>query len=222
MPCPTRRAVKKYLISLGVPEQNVIMLTGEKADRSDLAKYLEEWLPANVKPDSRVYFYYSGHGAPDPTTGAAYLVPYDGDASFLKTTAYPLSKLYADLGALHDKESVVMLDSCFSGAGGRSVMADGVRPLVLLEDTTQPPAKSAVLAASGAREIAGGLDLRQHGLFTYFLLRGLAGEADPAHTGHMTAEELDQYVAGKVAETAHRANRDQHPRLLGDGSLPVY
>src|SRR5206468_4112587 len=65
--------VKTYVQALGVPAQNVIMLTGERATRSDIAKYLEEWLPGVVKPDSRVYFYYSGHGAPDPTTGAAYL-----------------------------------------------------------------------------------------------------------------------------------------------------
>lgn len=214
--------MKTYLRALGVPAQNIITLTGEKADRSDIAKYLEEWLPANVKPDSRVYFYYSGHGAPDPATGAAYLVPYDGDASFLKSTAYPLSKLYADLGALPNKETVVMLDSCFSGTGGRSVLASGVRPLVLLEDTTQPPEKASVLAASGAREIAGGLDLRRHGLFTYFLLRGMAGEADAAHAGHVTLGDLDKYVAGRVAETAHRANRDQHPRLLGSGALLLY
>ena len=39
--------------------------------------------------DSTVYFYYSGHGAPDLKTGQAYLVPWDGDAQFLKDTALP-------------------------------------------------------------------------------------------------------------------------------------
>lgn len=215
-------SVKTYLQALGVPPQNVITLTGQSASRSDIAKYLEEWLPGVVKPDSRVYFYYSGHGAPDPTSGQAYLVPWDGDAAFLKSTAFPLATLYADLGKLPNKETVVMLDACFSGTGGRSVLADGVRPLVLLEDTSQPPEKAAVLAASGAREIAGGLDLRRHGLFTYFLLRGLSGEADAARSGHLTASALNDYLKNRVADTAHRANRDQHPRLLGDGALRLY
>src|SRR6185312_10318367 len=156
------KSVKAYMEALGVPPTNVITLLGQGASRADIAKYLEEWLPGVVKPDSRVYFYYSGHGAPDPQTGVAYLIPYDGDPSFLKSTAFPLSKIYADLSALPAKESVVMLDSCFSGAGGRSVMAPGVRPLVVTEDVNVAPDKVDVLSASGAREIAGGLDLRQH------------------------------------------------------------
>ncbi len=216
------KLVKTYVESLGVPPANVILLTGADASRADIAKYLEEWLPGVVKSDSRVYFYYSGHGAPDPQTGAAYLVPYDGDPKFLKSTAFPLSKIYADLSALPDKESVVMLDSCFSGAGGRSVLAPGVRPLVNVEDAATAPDKVDVLTASGAREIAGGLDLRKHGLFTYFLLRGLSGEADARRDGHVTLGELDDYVRAKVSETARRDNRDQNPRLLGDGSLKMY
>lgn len=93
--------VKEYAKSLGVPDENIILLTGQRATRTGVAKYVEEWLPRNVKPGSRIYFYYSGHGAPDPADGASYLVPYDGDPSFLKTSAYPLSKLYESLAALH-------------------------------------------------------------------------------------------------------------------------
>jgi len=216
------KLVKTYVESLGVPPANVILLTGADASRADISKYLEEWLPGVVKPDSRVYFYYSGHGAPDPATGAAYLMPYDGDPRFLKSTAFPLTKIYADLSALPSKESVVMLDSCFSGAGGRSVLAPGVRPLVAVEDSTAAPERTAVLSASGAREIAGGLDLRKHGLFTYFLLRGLSGEADADRDGHVTLGELNGYLRAKVSETARRDNRDQNPRLLGDASLRMY
>jgi hypothetical protein len=115
-----------------------------------------------------------------------------------------------------------MLDSCFSGSGGRSVLASGTRPLVLLEDSSQPPEKAAVLAASGAREVAGGLDLRRHGLFTYFLLRGLAGEADETRSGHVTLGALGKYVEARVSETARRSNRDQHPRVVGDPALRLY
>jgi hypothetical protein len=216
------KSVRTYLEALGVPAGNVITLLGDKAGRSDIAKYLEEWLPGVVKPDSRVYFYYSGHGAPDPQTGTAYLVPFDGDPAFLKSTAFSLSKIYADLAALPARESVVMLDSCFSGAGGRSVLSPGVRPLVLMEDSTTAPEKVTVLSAAGAREIAGGLDLRQHGLFTYFMLRGLAGEADVQHSGHVTLGDLNEYVRTRVSETARRSNRDQTPRLLGDAKLQLY
>lgn len=215
------KRARGYLEALGVPPQNIILLTGQSASRADLAKYLEEWLPANTTPESRVYFYYSGHGAPDPATGSAYLVPWDGDPAFPKSTGYALSKVYETLGSLPAKESVVMLDSCFSGAGGRSVLAPGTRPLVTVQSDA-PPSKVSVLAASGPAEIAGGLELRKSGLFTYYLLRGLSGAADGDGDKSLTLGELRSYLTGEVPKAARRSNRDQTPRVLGDPALKLY
>ncbi|UPT72469.1 MAG: ankyrin repeat domain-containing protein [Elusimicrobiota bacterium] len=111
-------AVKKHLLALGYPERNIITLKGGQATRGAMQGYVEEWLPRNVKPASRVFVYFSGHGSPDTKTGDAYLVPWDGDAMFLKSTAYPLKSLYASLAKLKAKRVLVALDSCFSGAGG--------------------------------------------------------------------------------------------------------
>ncbi|MBI3565269.1 MAG: caspase family protein [Elusimicrobia bacterium] len=207
------RTMKEYLQGLGVPEENVILLTGAEATRTGLAKYLEEWLPRNVAPDSRVYIYYSGHGAPDPKDGSAYLLPWDGDASFLKSSAYPVARLYESLGALKAKEVVVMLDSCFSGAGGRSVIAAGARPLVTVKDTAGAGPKLTVLAASSGDEITGSLDDQGHGMFTYYLLKGLQGAADPSGSGRVTVGDLHAFVKKSVERAAHRQNREQTPQL---------
>lgn len=206
--------VKLYIESLGVPEENVIFLTGARATRTGIAKYLEEWLPRNVATDSRVYFYYAGHGAPEPDTGTAYILPWDGDPTFLSTTAYPLTRLYEKLQALPAREVIVMLDSCFSGAGGRSVIAKGARPLVLsVTQTARLGAKISVLTASSASEITGSLDQQGHGMFTYYLLKGLTGEADANHDGHMSLGELTTYVEKNVQKAARRQNREQTPQL---------
>ena len=197
---------------LGVPEENVILLTGDKASRTDLVKYLEEWLPKNVSRDSRVYFFYSGHGAPDPEKGTAYLVPWDGDPEFLQSSAYPLSLLYKDLTSLEAKEIVVFLDSCFSGAGGRSLIAANLRPLVTVQDSPRLGSKLSVLTASTGGEVAESSDAKGHGLFTYYLLRGLQGDAD-AQEGHVRLDGLFQYVERNVLKAAHRENREQHPKL---------
>ncbi|GAG20109.1 unnamed protein product, partial [marine sediment metagenome] len=115
-------AVASHMSALGIPLRHIVHLSGSKASYISLKKYLESWLPRNVKPNSRVFFYFSGHGAPDVKTGEAYLVPWDGDPGFLKDTAYPLKRLYGSLGKLKAKEIIVALDACFSGAGGRSVL----------------------------------------------------------------------------------------------------
>lgn len=201
-------AFKSFVRALGVPERNIVLLKGPKAVKSSLEKNLEGWLPRLAKPDSRVYFYFSGHGAPEVKTGQAYLVPWDGDPNFLEATAYPVSRLYQKLGALPAKQVLVAMDSCFSGAGGRSVLASGARPLVSKVETGAVPAKLTVLAASAASEISGSLDDRQHGAFTYFLLEGL-------NAGRTGAKALHAYLAPKVQDEARRLNRDQTPQLIG-------
>lgn len=214
--------VKEYMKSLGVTDENIVLLIGQRATRTGLAKYVEEWLPRNVKPGSRVYFYYSGHGAPDPADGASYLVPYDGDPAFLKTSAYPLSKLYESLALLKSKQTVVMLDSCFSGSGGRSVLAKGLRPLVNMKHTAVPAnSPISIMTASSSAEVTGSMEDQGHGLFTYHLLKGLQGGA--AKGGHIDLESLFIFVRKAVTNGARLQNREQTPQLTAsDPSLRLY
>lgn len=214
------RAVRAHLLALGFPEQNVILLTGAQASRAGIVKNVERRLPTLVSGDSTVFFYYSGHGAPDPETGKAYLLPFDGDPAYLEDTAYPVERLYRKLGALKAKRVLVALDSCFSGAGGRSVLAKGTRPLVTkISEGTVPPDVIA-LTASGPRQVAGALDDQGHGAFTYFLLKGLNGAAEDDQ-GHVTIESLYDYLKPKVEGAARRENRDQTPKLVGGNGAAV-
>jgi len=208
------KAVRAHLLALGYPERNVILLLGAQATKTGIEKYLESWLPRNVKEDSKVFVYYSGHGAPDPQTRQAYLVPWDGDAKFLDTTGYPLKRLYEKLDALKAKQVLVAMDSCFSGAGGRSVLDKGTRPLVNRVDTGAAGlGKVVVLAAAGPDEITGTASGQGHGLFTYYLLKGLNDRR-----GKSTAKELYDAVLPEVQDAARRDNRDQTPQLRGSGA----
>lgn len=207
-------AVRNHLVALGYPERNIMFLTDERAGKSSIEKYVETWLPRNVGPDSKVFVYFSGHGAPDPQSGQAYLVPWDGDPKYLEDTGYPIKRLFGKLNALPAKQVIVAMDSCFSGAGGRSVLASGLRPLVnKLDVGAKSVGKLAVLAASGAEEVTGTDDSQGHGLFTYYLLKGLN-----AKSGRTTVNDLYGYLRPKVADQARRDNRDQTPQLLIDST----
>lgn len=217
------QAVKRHLLAMGYPERNIKMLQGSRAVRSSLEAYLEDWLPKNVKADGNVFVYFSGHGAPDPESGQAYLMPWDGDPAYLSRTAYPLKRLYGSLKALKAKRVLVALDSCFSGAGGRSVLTRGTRPLVNKVDlgAAADVGKLVVFTASDANQISGILDSQGHGLFTYFFLKGLDGAAADAQGG-VSAKGLHDYLAPKVADEANRGNRTQSPMLLtGEGLAEV-
>ena len=211
-------AVKAHLLAMGYPERNIIYLTGQQASRAGIAKMVESWLPRNVKEDSSVFFYYSGHGAPDTQTGQAYLLPWDGDAQFLEDTAYPIRRLYEKLNALKAKRVVAALDACFSGGGGRSVLTKGARPLVTNVDSARGAAgRLVVFTASAADEITGTDENQGHGLFTYYFLKGLGGAAQDKY-GRVTAKGLYDYVVPNVRDAARRQNRDQSPQLLSPGA----
>jgi len=204
--------VRKHFEAMGVPARNIISLEGSLATGSKLKNYLQQWLPRNVKPESTVFVYYSGHGAPDPENGDAYLVPWDADPMFLTTSAYPLKQFYSELAKLKAKRVVVALDACFSGSGGRSVLAKGARPLVSKVDESVPSAANlTVLAAASGSEITGSLDEQAHGIFTYHFLKGLSG-------GAKTPRALHDYLKPRVQDDARRQNREQSPTLAGSGA----
>ncbi|HOG17012.1 MAG TPA: caspase family protein [Syntrophales bacterium] len=151
---------------MSYPEENIVIMMNEHATKSDFEKYFEQWLANHVERDSTLFIYYSGHGAPNPKTGDAYLVPYDGDPSFIAQTGYPLKKLYDALGKLPAKEIIVALDAaCFSGAGGRSVLAEGARPLVMnLEKAVSVPKNMTVMAAASGEQISSTQPTRKKGM----------------------------------------------------------
>ena len=87
-------AMRAHLRALGYPGQNIILLTDAQATGNKLKSYVESWLPRNVKPESKVFVYFAGHGAPDPESKQAYLMLWDGDPQYVSDTGYPLKRLY--------------------------------------------------------------------------------------------------------------------------------
>ncbi|MEW6542505.1 MAG: caspase family protein [Nitrospirota bacterium] len=86
-------AVAKLLeTQAGIPKSHIRVMTEAKATGNDL-RTVGEWLRMRVKPESTVYVYYAGHGTPDPKTGDAYLVSWDGHPDY-PSGLYPLKALY--------------------------------------------------------------------------------------------------------------------------------
>lgn len=211
------KVVTQYLTKvMGYPEENIVTLTNENATKSDFEKYFEKWISNNAEKDSTIFIYYSGHGAPNTKTGDAYLVPYDGDPSFIEQTGYPLRKLYGVLNKLPAKEIIVVLDSCFSGSGGRSVIAKGARPLVMnLQNNMVLSKNITVLSASLGDQTSSSYDEKGHGLFTYFLLKGMKNEDVFSQDGSVRINELFGYIKPQVERIARKQyNNEQTPQLI--------
>jgi len=211
------KVISEYLTkTMGYPEENVITLLGDRALKSDMEKYFDRWLNNNVEENGRVFIYYSGHGAPNVKNGDAYLVPYDGDPAFIAETGYSLARLYASLGKLKAKEIIVVLDSCFSGGGGRSVLAKGAKPLVMTINMPAIQKNISVMTASSGDQISSAYEEKGHGLFTYFMLKGIKNEDVVRPDGSIKMDDLFGYIKPHVERIARKQfNNEQTPQLIG-------
>ena len=177
--------------------ENVHKLTGAKATLANLKQELETWLPGAAKEDDRVVIYFAGHGFVSQQ-GKAYLAPYDLDPKNIAGTGYSMDTLGQVVGTkIKAKWKVLLTDSCHSGAITPEADVENInRSLKELDRSLFS------LTASRAREVSyesaeygGG-----HGIFTYFVVRGLEGAADESHDGIVTADELGEYVRRNVRE----------------------
>jgi len=66
--------------------------------------------------------------------------------------------------------------------------------------------------SSGANEVSAENDELQHGIFTYFLIKGLQGLADTDSDGLITVDEVYTYVSKQVPQAT---NQEQHPVKKG-------
>jgi hypothetical protein len=208
--------VARYLENVGgIPRANIKVLTDDKATKSDLEAHISDWIPRRVTDHSTVFVYYAGHGAPGPQGREAFVVPYEGHPDY-PSQLYPLQKMYDALNKLPAREVIVMLDSCFSGAKGRSITGEGTRPVsISIENPVLAGGKILIIAASSGSQMSSDYDKVRHGLFTYYLLRGMRGEASRDREGTVDLGGLYEFVKKNVSETASlEMNRDQTPVLL--------
>lgn len=215
------KLVRRYFEkALGIPAEHILLRQDDRASLGDLQGYFETWLKEKVTAGSEVFVYYSGHGTPNPKTGESSIVPYDALPETLQDGGYPLKRLYAVLGALPIKRALVILDSCFSGSGGpRTVLAQGVRPIIpVVEDEALASGKVAVISAASGSEISGTHRAARHGLLTYYMIRGLRGEA-AGKDGKISLIDLYSYLLPKVIVDARNSHREQEPKLLPSASV---
>lgn len=209
--------VKEYFIKvLGVPEHNIISLIDSDATKARISGYLKKYIPANVSKETTLYVYFAGHGAPDMEKGDPYLVPYDGDTLFIEETGYKLKTFYKEINELDVNQTYIFLDSCFSGVAARAaeMLTKGSRPALLkVEDIGLATQEVIALSAASSGQASNPYPKEQHGLFTYYLIKALSGQADENEDRFVTIKEIYNYVSKHVTRIARRMGREQTPAI---------
>ncbi len=205
---------------LGVPPQKVKVLSDAKALKDDLIEVFEQWLPKQGGPQATVYIYLSGRAVVDQETGVVSLLPYDGTRAAASRT-FSLARLQRALTKASVKQAVLMLDLSLEPSSG-SDPGRVVPPRWTQQDSGGEPDRIMLMIGNPGMQEAQAYQPGQHGLFTYFLLKGLRGAADLDKSGNVLTGELCAYVHGQVsAVTQTQAGNPQQTICLpaaGEGA----
>lgn len=193
--------------TLGVPKQNITLLTDATKGQMSQALAVLTRLMEVENGESEVIFYYSGHGLPEEGTNTPYLIPVDISGT-QPNHGIGLQSVYNSLSQHPTKKVIVVLDACFSGgARGKELVA--MKAVKVKANIESVPANLVVLASSSGNEASAVYREKQHGFFTYFLLKQLK-ENKAANT----LGEIMQDVKQNVGREAARTGKVQTPNVL--------
>ena len=191
---------KEYCIkTLGIPEKQVYYCPN--ATYGVLSGGVD-WLTyaLNNFEGSRAIVYYCGHGIPDEKTNEAYIIPVDGKGTNT-ATCYSLNRLYKTLAETKAASITYFMDACFTGANKEGSMLVAARGVAREAKKETIEGKAVVFSASSGDETAMTYADKQHGLFTYYLLKKLQ-ETE----GNVTYEDLALYISKNVKKDAFLLN----------------
>jgi hypothetical protein len=206
--------------ALGVKPENIKLLVDEQADEVEILSAFQNWLPVKVrKQKTDVYVYYSGHGLPSDDGNSLYILPHGADKQFIAKTAINQQEVIAALQAVQPKSVTMFMDACYSGQirTGETLIASA-RPLSIKSNAQSFPAEFTVITASQSDQIASSSADFKHGIFSYYLMKGMEGDADENKDNKITVGEMQNYLQDMVGRKAMSVNRKQVPQLTGDAN----
>jgi hypothetical protein len=206
--------------ALGVKPENIKLLLDDQADEVEILSAFQNWLPVKVrKQKTDVYVYYSGHGLPSDDGNSLYILPHGADKQFIAKTAINQQEVVAALQAAQPKSVTMFMDACYSGQirTGENLIASA-RPIAIKSNAQLFPAEFTVITASQSDQIASSSADFKHGIFSYYLMKGMEGDADENKDNKITVGEMQSYLQDMVGRKAMSVNRKQIPQLTGDAN----
>ena len=206
--------------ALGITRSNIKTLTNKDAYRADMLFAIKQWLRGRIKEGKTdVYVFYAGHGLASPDGQDLYLLPYDGAPALLEDTSLKRNELFDVIANAHPRSTTVFLDTCYSGVGrSEQTLLASARPIVISPVRQVVPPGFTLFSAASGQQISSGLDEAKHGLFSYYLMKGMEGPADANSDKEITVSELHTYVRKNVKQQSIRLGHRQVPELQGDAN----
>ncbi len=212
--------LRRTLLERGVEvaEERILTLAesepdNRKASSVNLRREVAAWLKRPGVRD-RVLVFYAGHGV--LVGGKTYLATRDFDEQHPEQTGVPISELRQALEDCPAQLKCLVLDCCHA-ANVRSVVRGTQPPETLAKSLGggENLPGTVVLASSRANQPSYNWPRRRHGIFSYWLLQGIAGAAGDEE-GRVTVAQLNRYVFDRTDATVWTEyGKQQQPVLVG-------
>ena len=145
-------------------------------------------------------------------------MPQDSDPDLLTRTALSRTELFQEILELNPKSVTMFMDTCYSGISrDEKTLLASARPIRIIASEEQDvPNNFTIFSASQLDQISSGIKEAKHGIFSYYLMKGLEGNADANKDRKITNGELLAYMDENISQKASELGRQQNPTLAGD------
>ena len=199
-------------------EAHVRVITDDAATKKNVIQNIQS-LFYQAKYEDLAILFFSGHGL----NGSFLTTDYDG--AMLQLYHKEVNALMAKCPARH---KLIIADACFAGSyvAAKGLNASPNRAVNIekfYSDLSNSNSGTAYMLSCAPDEESLEVNTLQNSVFTYFVLKGLNGEANTNNDGEITLKELFDYVKWNVMEYAKTLGKVQTPILKGnyDLNMPV-
>ena len=213
--------------AFGIESKNIKTLIDDKADYLSTKIALFKWLKQNInKNKTEVIIFYSGHGLATLDTQELYLMMNNTDADFIEDSALSRNSVIERIASFEPKSVTMFIDACYNGETRDSkdteLLIASAKPLLKIEDDTDKKFPNNFTLFSSSQNSQASFSTKketgvQYGIFSYYLMKGLEGNADLNKDRKITNGELHAYLTmniPKIALSLH--NREQDPFFKGN------
>ncbi|GAB3515479.1 hypothetical protein GCM10027442_31370 [Emticicia fontis] len=195
-------------------ERNYKVLLDSMATQTNVNEGLEWLLGKATNENDLVIIYFAGHG--NIERGDPYFYCHDASKINMNATAIPFSRINKDLLEYSKRkvQSIFIADACHSGLVNADYFAINK---AMTEEIRELEAHRLLSSKDKQVSIESDILCNGHGFFTYYLIKGLLGEADGRDSdtnekdGMITIHELDTYLQKDLYSAT---KQQQTPKII--------
>lgn len=202
--------------------ENVTVLMNEDATEKNIKFKFDDMVQKAEQKEDMVFVFYAGHGFTYPNGTDTYWLTYDtmvGDdeGNRIKSTAFSNLTLATKIIDIQANTIVFFIDACFS-----SGMVANTAEIRGLESYLGTGKDYVIITSSQADQVSLESRRLKHGLFSYYLIKGLSGEADVNKDDFVDIEEIWPYMKLYISDMAEQMGAEQDPRRSGSSGAAIY